>query len=298
MKRNPSDLTIVRAAIAALIGSALVFWMPGTARAELLQLVRVVHQNAAGQLTEVADTLTTATGQIPSRDLLAQINLGSGRGVSSAAGRFGDVGASGFFTQGQVLETFVTIISEGENFNLLGTPQRAEAFFIIDGGSMSLIGGVGSTLLLDLGIEFRISDPFGPDREVFFHPTLTLEATSGGRTFTARGDDIGATFTRDVTIPLSFHSIDLGFVPPGGNIDIAYLFSVHGDVVDFIEGMRWEWSDPLDVSGTGAFPTIRFASVAVVPEPSSLALAILGMFGLLGYRWRPLHRACTNAKAA
>jgi hypothetical protein len=292
-------LTIVRAAIAALVGSALTLCIAGTARAELIQRASVRYVDAAGLNTSVADEVVAATGQLPSRDVLAEIDLGFGRGVSSAAGRFGAVRSSGVIQQGNSVGTTVKINSIDENFNLSGSPRRAEAFFVIDGGSMSMVGGVGSSLTLILDIIFSINDPSVPDRRVSFNPSVGLDGTSSGRpAFTASGPDIGASFTREVIVPLSFHNIDLGFVPPGGDIDIQYTFIVNGLVGGDFEGMGWEWSDPLDVSGTGAFPTIRFASVAAVSEPSSLALAALGMFGLLGHRWRRNYRARSCAKPA
>jgi hypothetical protein len=301
MKRNPRDLTIVRAAIATLIGIvALGVGTPEIARADLIQSVEIVYQDSSG-LTLQRDEITAATGQIPSRDILAEINMGFAR-ASATAGVFGDVALSGFFTMGERLSSRVRIDSSGENVNLSSLPRRAEAFFVIDGGSMSMSGGVGSFLHLDLQILFNIykDDPLEPSRTIIlFDPGLTLMETSGGRTFTTGGPDIGATVTRrEVIIPLSFQRIDLGLVPPGANIDISYDLDVTGHVVDFVEGMGWAWSDPLDVSGTGAFPTIRFASAAVIAEPSSLALAALGMLGLLGYCRRPRHRARTCPEAA
>ena len=109
-------------------------------------------------------------------------------------------------------------------------------------------------------------------------------------TLTTSGDDIGAAFTSpgstEVEIPLGIFSFDIGVVPVGGVIGIEYQLGIRSEGLS-VEGIFWQFSDPLSVGGTGAFPTVSFQPVTtVIPEPSSLTLLGIGGIDLAGYGWR------------
>jgi len=68
---------------------------------------------------------------------------------------------------------------------------------------------------------------------------------------------------------------------------LAYQLDIIANVVGFSEGTFFEFSDPLDVSGFGDYPTVSFQG-AIIPLPASLPLFAggLGLLGLLGWRKR------------
>jgi hypothetical protein len=225
----------------------------------------------------------------PLQDVEAVINGDFGHAFSSA-GVFGNVGMRGQQLLPGAMETEVVIESKNENVNFLPVARRAHANFIIDGGSLGLVGEFGSTVTYDISIHFDMWDPFNNpigNSSFVSRGTLLSHGFTSPATLATSGDDIGTRLLPSgfgAEIPLSFHSIDLGLIPTRGQIDIRYTANFRSFATSF-EGAGWTFSDPGSIGGTGEFPTITFTTV---PEPRGIVLWGLGLAALAACaRMRP-----------
>lgn len=213
--------------------------------------------------------------------------------ASGSVGPFGNFGLSGALfgapQLGPAEHRAQVYISSDEFVNLTGVTRNVVANFIIDGGFFDSTAGLGSNLsfLLTLSRDFSIIFQSGGD--------LTATSAGGGSTvFTPFGADIGAVQTgpTHVDIPVSFQSVDLGQLLPGETMRLEYQLDIIADIEDFAEGVFYEFSDPLDTSGSGNFPTIEFLAAAPsgVPEPNGFAALATGLFGMYFLRNRRRRR--------
>lgn len=230
-----------------------------------------------GTLEHSSDRIEVPTPADVNRALLATLN-GSGHSASGAVGRFGALGLTGFHFSPGRLEASVSI-SDDAIGNPFSVPMRAVANFIIDGGRFDLIAGSSNPLQpasitwqLDVYSE-ALGGIFGPSH---FQSFLELESNDFlDVTLTAGGADVGAYKPQPngtaVEMPFSFQTIDLGILPGGGVIDLQYVVSIRTEA-EVAEGVFFEFSDPIDVSGGSPF-SIEFLPV---PEPGALALLLVG----------------------
>ncbi len=235
------------------------------------------------------DSVTGATSADITTDILAGINLQFTYEATASVGRFGNLGVSAFQATDGELHTQVVIRSD--EFVNLGLPRRATANFIIDGGEIELVANTGAIVEFQLTITSNVSN--GGDFRRWQH-FADIEANNfSSVTYTSNSStDIGAFVdpsrpTR-VEIPFSFQSFDLGIIPSGATIDLEYQLDIFSNIPIAPEIVRWNFSDPLSVDGfSNEFPTVEFESTpGVVPEPSSLTLAALGVLGISGLLWR------------
>jgi hypothetical protein len=254
--------------------------LPYGAGAEILQQVVVSYQPPAGLATEDGDVV-----RVPPDAALRTVSAaiaGSGFGAAGSIGTFGNLGVRAeTFVNGTLL-TQHNVFSD-EFVNPFSAPLHAQANFIIDGGSLSMLADVGSTLSFQLALQATIRDGTGAfDRSAAFVADIELEQTAAGLQFQTFGPSLGATLDGPfgVDIPLSLQTLDLGLIAAGGTIDLDYLLTIQAETVGFTEIAAWRFSDPFDVDGTGEFPTVVFSDPAAVPEPAGLASLVLGALGL------------------
>lgn len=230
-----------------------------------------------GDETRDSDRVDNSSAPITT-SIIASIS-GAGFNSSGSVGPFGNLGFdTSYFTNGEMQNQVV--IESDEIVNIFGTPQRLTANFIIDGGEFLLVGGLGSTL------EYKIT--ITADGLPVWQSGAEMEITNAGGTAASVrffGEDIGAVADATgtmVTIPIAFESADLGILGPGDSLRLRYQLDILANSMQFAELIRWEFSDPLDVSGTGDFPTVSFKPVGStsVPEPGMAAIMGVGLLTL------------------
>lgn len=223
------------------------------------------------------------------RNIFATVT-GSGYSASGSVGAFGNLGTEGTIggpVTGEL--SSIVVIDNDEIINRSAIPQNATANFIIDGGFFDLSANLGSTLTYSISLQTGEGDPVF----VFLSKGELVSTSAGGSaaSFTPSGDDIGATMTSKtrVDLPVAFVSVPLGLIEPEESFSLLYELVIEATINGFSEGTSFAYSDPLNVSGFGDFPTVTFedAPVAQIPEPATLPLLVsaLGALALLGW-WR------------
>jgi hypothetical protein len=277
-------------AVAAVVGIALAAAMYGDAHAAIMQQASVIHSGDTGSgnlTTDDFDAITSPPDTL--RGVSAEI-VGPGFRGTASVGPFGNLGIDALMAGPGTLSSQI-IISNNEFTNPLPIPQRAAAQFIIDGGRLAMLAGVGSRLILVLQLTADVDDRDGVFvGEESFAANIELEQLPTGLEYRTAGEDLGATFDGafSVAIPLSLQSLDLGTIPGGGNVSLSYRLQIFADIDGFSEIVAYQFSDPLQLDGTGEFPVVLFSAATVVPEPSGLVALAIGAVGLVGAgRWRP-----------
>ena len=270
------------AARLALIAGIAIQILLSSVRGAILQSIDVAYTDPAATVTSNRDSIW-----YPDFDPLRVINasisggFGAARGSVGTAGNFGI--AAEFYRLG-MLETTVRI-EDTEIRNPFTLPHRAVANFIVDGGDLALIAGLGSKIELFLQLGWFIKDGTGSVVDLGgAGSSILLTQTTTGVTLQNSGDfDLRPSFTSPgrVEIPLSFQSVVLGVIPGNGSIDISYDLSIRGETKEFSEIVSWSYSDPLTVSGDGEFPQFAFDDV---PEPASTSFLALGVSLLARHR--------------
>jgi hypothetical protein len=264
-----------------LIGAvALAHAISGNAHATVKQSASILHFDSAGTGVSAFDPVTSPPDAL--RGVSAAL-AGPGYIATASVGPFGNLGIAAQMSGTGTLSSQI-LISNDEFTNPLSIPQRAEAHFIVDGGLLAMLAGNGSRLFLSLEVGALVRDANGLSAgSETFSSLIQLEQTVTDLEFLTDGRSLGATFDGQsrVDIPLSLQSLDLGLIPGNGSILINYEVLIRADVDVFSEFVVYQFSDPLQVDGTGEFPTVIFSAPAVVPEPSGfLALAAgLALFG-------------------
>jgi hypothetical protein len=276
--------------VCALAAATLLLPTPSPATGQIVQHVDVSYDSDPN--TPGEDAFDGDEVRIPPdpalRDVSAQIT-GFYGSAFAAAGLFGDVGMQGEVHRSGQMRT-VAFIENDTFVNLLGVPQFARTNFIIDGGQILLLGGPVATIQYSIDIGFFIYDSAGGVVDVGrWQSAGIVESRDFNRpTLTVFGEDIGVALVPNsiiVDIPLSFHTFDIGIIPPGGSIDLTYQADFRSDT-QLVEIAAWRFSDPGNITGAGDFPTVTF-SPAAVPEPGA-ALAI-GV-GLAVAAWKACRR--------
>jgi hypothetical protein len=277
-------------------------WLSALADATVVQQVTITHSvNGTGAGVD-HDLVTGATPDDITRDILAQLGVPTAYQAVAAAGRFGSVGTSiGLFESG----VFATLISEIEisaDFtNVTGVAQQGTANFVIDGGSLLMIAARNASLRYTLNVR---SINITQTRTSEFETFGALVADPAGQvSFITSGPDIGATFdptTGRVALPPSFQSLDLGILDPGDQLLLTYRFVLRAAVGSDVgepgasEGLGARFSDPLNLGTTPVLGPIQLQPVgsppppppAMVPEPSTMTLCVLGASGFAALRRR------------
>jgi len=154
-------------------------------------------------------------------------------------------------TRVSYIETLINPFSHGIDLT---------ASFIITGGSMSLVGNAGSSIIYSISA-------FGTDT---WNTGGTLRGTDAfGSTFSASGEDIGARFdSGSVEIPFSVRRVSLGRLDPGESLTFSYNFAmlIIGDV---LEVGRFEFRDPPAVDGV-----VSYEFATAVPGPPTAWLLL------------------------
>ena len=249
-----------------------------------------VQRQAGTTLLRESDKIEVASSNDVDRDLdVTQTTNGwNGR---AAIGQVGSVAMSGEVFNAQTDVTFSTtvFVSNSENVNFLGMPQRVTLNFIIDGGFMTVVG-FDMRMQYFLTVAGSFVGPQGMVSNSFSSEGTLNAANNGSLTFTAAGDDIGAFYdpaTRTVELPLSFHSLELGVVAPGETIHLAYAMTMQSQNLpvqnSFVEFAQWQFSDPGSLSQTPVLMSLEFEPV---PEPGTLAMIAAGLASLCGSRRR------------
>jgi hypothetical protein len=288
--------------------------LPQSARAGVFQAVHA-RQTVNGMVTNVDDeSVFGVVSADITQDILAQVGTFPALRYQavSAASEFGSVGLSTAVVESGVAVSATVFIESDEFVNVTGVPQRATASFIIDGGSLFITFGRDLRASYELTVEaWNLGNvpittsridlaqaafdapgfPFSGHR---FLTEGTLEADAAGAvTFVTSGKDIGAVLDSQlarVEIPPSLQSLDLGILNPGDRVYLSYRLLLFTEVTGGSEGIFSRFSDPLNLSGSPAFPVITFTPI---PEPSTVVLPIIAAIGVSaftqrrrGCRWR------------
>lgn len=251
--------------------------------------VAFIQQSASVQATLPDQILSDADFvNIPpdmSRNIFASVLSPSEYNILGSVGVFGNLGVRGGTSVSGDFRSFIAI-TNNEFFNASGTPQKAISNFIIDGGLLALGATQGSTLNFELTVTSSYFDPLvGDVKREFLSSAELISNSPDSVSATFTGEDIGIQeiSPTEFEIPLSFQSFEIGIVPPFRRIQINYFLEIEARLPNAPEGVFWEYNDPLDVSGTGQFPTISFTPVTTPPtstlEPSTI-LSLLTLGGI------------------
>ncbi|MPZ41843.1 MAG: hypothetical protein GEV05_00280 [Betaproteobacteria bacterium] len=320
--KAPDCRTALRA---LLFGAMLLASMP--AQSGVVQQVEARFTPSAGvEVVDSDEIFGTTSGDI-NQDVLAQIGLPGRYTVTAAAGRFGQVGLQvGNLSAGTGSTLMAQVLVGSDEFvNISGAPARVRTQFIVDGGRLLDAFSTNTSVTFDLqvGAENRGAAEPLPD---FLLPgfaevtaavgflaagggryTATLSTDAGGnRSFTSSfvgGLDLGATFDgiREVEIPLSLQTLELGTLQPNDRLLIGYLATITITQNGGAEGLSGTFSDPFTLTGE---PNPIFALGGVVltpiPEPHVATMLVAGLLviGCAHYRrLRPGATGLPNASA-
>jgi hypothetical protein len=271
-----------RSVLLLLTVATIALSLPSAGFASIVQEATTVFVPPSGATVADHDISSIPPGSL--QPVLATL-AGAGFSTSASADQFGNVGVSGeLFTLGQ-LRSEVHIGSD-EFLNPFSTPTHATANFIVDGGLLRLVAGVGSQVIFNLTLDAIINNASGNfDHAAAFQSLIRFEQLAGGPDFTLLvGPIVPQRNGTNATIPLSFMSLDLGLVPGNGSVELEYHLSMVGNGIGFTEFIAWGFSDPLGVREGPA--TVFDNPNATVPEPSTLLVFSAGLVAL-GYRgWR------------
>lgn len=217
---------------------------------------------------------------------------GSGYRASATLGQFGALGVQAAQVRtGEMMSQ--VYVADDDIVNPLGVARRAVANFIIDGGRFNLTAAADATGLPSF-IEWQLDVTSSIDGvgAGFFQTYGRMESTDFTNVaLTTGGQDIGAAFVgtsgNEVEIPLGFYSFEIGVLPPSGVLEIEYLLTIESEGRS-VEGIFWQFSDPLDVAGAG-FVSIDYLPIdppVAVPAPTPAALLLAGLPVLAGLRRR------------
>lgn len=269
--------------IATLASAALA----SQAQALVTQTVNVSFDPTPDQIVngdDVTDGATISNAGGPIVDAITASIAGDRFSAIGSVGQFGDLGLQGVLFRTGEMRAQVDIEAD-EFINPFATAQEAQINFIIDGGEFQMVAGDGSTIELQLTIS--------RDNQTVFQTGFDLTAIGGfgvDTDFQPFGADIGAfqPSSSTVEIPFAFGSASLGVIQPNQRFSIDYQIVIVAETVGFGEIVRFEFSDPFNVSGFGDFPTVTFSDAQAVPVPATapLLLGALGLFGLI-HRRRP-----------
>jgi hypothetical protein len=272
-------------AVAALIGAAvLATAIPGDAYAVISQQASVIHASCAGG--PICTSFTDFAEERSPPDVLEGVSAaigGPGFTLEASVGPFGNLGMTGQMSRVGTLSGQIIILNS-EFFNQLPSPQRAAAQFIVDGGRLAMLAGTGSRLNLLLQVSAIVRDPTTTlARDELFVAQIALEQTADGMQFESSGESLDETFDGHfaVDIPLSLQTLDLGLIPAAGSIQLTYRLMIFADIHGFNEITAYQFSDPLQLDGTGEFPTVIFSEPAAVAEPPAL-LVLAASLTLIG----------------
>ena len=119
------------------------FLLAGNASAYVQQRVQLDYSGPAGATAHAADTVS-----VPPESALHTINADIAGGFGSAVGSvgtFGDLGVQASLRGLGKLTSLISIYSD-EFVNPFSSPRHAQSRFVVDGGSLWMIAGNGSTL--------------------------------------------------------------------------------------------------------------------------------------------------------
>lgn len=272
----------IRLVFSGLLATALALVLGANASATVTQTVTADYDDGTSSLTDL-DTVDDPVDPLTDT-IFAAVNGFYGSATGSV-GVYGDLGVEGAL-RGPATAGNTVLISNDYVPNLSGIGRRAQLRFIIDGGELNLLGQQGSTLTFSLsllGFIFDSNDDFVDFINWSTGVTMEENGSFGsGLDISFTGEDIGAQVMpgRDwgVEIPLSFQTVDIGEIPPGGYADFSYSLIIQGDSVGFPEIISWQFSDPLSVDDFGVAPEIVFDPI---PEPTTALMLVVGL-GLVG----------------
>ena len=266
---------------------------------------------AGAEVIDSDEIFGTASGDI-NRDVLAQIGLPGRYNVTAAAGRFGQVGLQvGNLSAGTGSTLTARVLVGSDEFvNVSGAPARVRTQFIVDGGRLFDAFSTDTSVTFDLRVgaeNLGPAEPFGDivlpgfaesAAELGFllagggRYTANLATDAGGnRSFTSSfigGLDLEATFDgiREVEIPLSLQTLELGTLQPNDRLLIGYLATITITQNGGAEGISGTFSDPFTLIGEPN-PILALGGVVLtpVPEPSVALMLIAGLLviGCAGY---------------
>jgi PEP-CTERM motif-containing protein len=264
--------------LALIAGIAVQILSAPSVRGDILQSIDLTYTDPTGAQISDSDSIW-----YPTFDPLRVINASTSGSFGSASGSVGTAGNFGISAEFHRLGTLATTvqIQDTEIRNPFTLPHHAVANFIVDGGALTLVAGLGSNIQLSLSLGWFLKDSTGAVVDLGgANSLISLNQTASGVTLQSSGDfDLHPSFRTPlrVDIPLSFQSVELGVIPGNGSIDMSYSLDITGEAMVFSETIGWRYSDPLSVSGNGEFPQFTFTDV---PEPASASLLALGL-GLL-----------------
>jgi hypothetical protein len=243
-------------------------------------------------------------------DILAQISATRYQ-ATAAAGAFGEVGldARGSnLAHGAHLDAIVQVASD-QYVNPFSLPVSVRSNFIVDGGRLQDNFSTNSAISFTLQVRaenLRNSGPFQNQGQISSeaeylitsrnmaqdysggggYDVATTTDSNGVKTFSTLVDgiDLGATYNptmRQVEIPVSAQTLELGTLGPGERMLVAYYAKISIDVNGDSEGFHGTYSDPFMLSGTPNPILGANISFEPVPEPSSVALLLAGLIGYL-----------------
>ncbi|MEF8708835.1 MAG: hypothetical protein V5B38_08150 [Candidatus Accumulibacter propinquus] len=256
------------------------FLLAGNASAYVQQRVQLDYSGPAGATTHAADTVS-----VPPESALHTIHANIAGGFGSAVGSvgtFGDLGVQAYLHGLGKLTSLVSIYSD-EFVNPFASARHAQSRFVVDGGSLWMIAGNGSTLDFSLELQARILDSLGHILSSnTWEATIGLAETATGTEFHTTGESLGASLLGPgrVRIPLSFQTFDIGDIPAGGSMTLSYELAIEGIGARFVELMNWDFSDPLHVDGSGILSSVSLGTTAAVPEPPVWVLFAGGLGAL------------------
>jgi hypothetical protein len=297
--KAPDRRTALRALV---LGAMLIAPMPSLSG--VVQQVETRFTPSAGaEVVDRDEIFGTTSGDI-NRDILAQIGLLGRYNVTAAAGRFGQVGLQvGNLSAGTGSTlTAKVLVGSDEFVNAFGVPARVRTQFIVDGGRLldAFSTNTNVTFELQVGADnMGVAEPlpdlilpgFAEGAAGLGHLlagggryTATLSTDVGGnRSFTSSflgGLDLGATFDgiREVEIPLSLQTLELGTLLPGERLLIGYLATITIGQNGAAEGISGTFSDPFTLTGEPN-PILALGGVVQtpIPEPHAATLVIAGL---------------------